>query len=182
MAIPHCHHCTCMAMPNVDGNPFLKINWRHSNKGCSYNVFISLSSSHLLSFIISSPLFRCLLSSLSSSPLLSFVVSSPLFHCCHPLSSLSLSSSPFLSFVMSSPLFRRLLSSLSSSPLLLSFVVSSPLFRCLLSSLSSSPLLSFVVSSIVISHGVEIKKARGDHFHVTFSYIIMYILQIYVAS
>jgi len=40
MPSPHCHHCTCVAMPNVDGNPFLKINRRHSNKGCSYNAFI----------------------------------------------------------------------------------------------------------------------------------------------
>jgi len=38
------------------------------------------------------------------------------------------------------------------------------------------------LAAFVISRGVEIKKVRGAHFHVTFSYIIMCILQIYVSK
>jgi len=43
-------------------------------------------------------------------------------------------------------------------------------------------LLAHSPEVILMSRSVEIKKVRGAHFHVTFSYIIMYILQNYVAS
>jgi len=45
-----------------------------------------------------------------------------------------------------------------------------------------SGLMEFIDVHRYESRSVEIKKVRHAHFHVTFSYIIMYILQIYVAS